>query len=100
MAQPMNTAGTSASTGRILYLMGVPHGHTQYSVGHTSERRALVGWIKLSIMDRETEGTIPTPDLNTFTQWILTGANFPAASHLIKSEGSDVVPHTHHYFSS
>ncbi len=73
---------------------GVPHGHTQYSVGRTSERRALVDWIKLSITDTESEGTIPTPDLNAFTWWILTGANFPAASHLIESGGSDVVPHT------
>ncbi len=40
-----------------------------------SERRALVGWIKLSIMDKETEGTVPTPNLNAFPQWILTGAN-------------------------
>ncbi len=43
---------------------GVPNGHTQYSEGRTSERRALVVWIKLSIMDKETEGTVPTPDLN------------------------------------
>ncbi len=50
-------------------------------------------------MDRETEGTVPAPDLNAFLQWILTGANFPAASHFIESGGSDVVPHTHHYFS-
>ncbi len=43
----------------------VPQGHTQYSEGHTSERRALVVWIKLSITDTETKGTVPTPDLNT-----------------------------------
>ncbi len=42
----------------------VPHSHTQYSAGRTSERRALVVWIILSIMDSETEGTIPTHDLN------------------------------------
>ncbi len=26
-------------------------------------------------MDKETEGTVPTPNPNAFTQWILTGAN-------------------------
>ncbi len=31
-----------------------------------SERRALVGWIILSIMDTETEGTILTPNHNAF----------------------------------
>ncbi len=40
-----------------------------------SERRALVGWIKLSITDKETEGTVPAPNLNALFQWILTGAN-------------------------
>ncbi len=54
----------------------VLQGHTQYSEGHTSERRALVVWIKLSITDTETEGTIPTPDLNALSQWILMGAEF------------------------
>ncbi len=52
----------------------VPHSHTQYSAGHTSERRALVVWITLSIMDSETEGTVPTHDLDALSQWIPTGA--------------------------
>ncbi len=51
-------------------------------------------------MDTESEGTVPTPDLNAFTQWILMGANFPAASHFIEPGGSNVVPHTHCYGSS
>ncbi len=72
----MNAAGASASTGRILYLGRVPYSHAQYSAGRTSERRALVVWIKLSITDTESEGTIPTPGLNAFTQQILTGAYF------------------------
>ncbi len=81
-------------------LRRVPNDYTQYSVSCTSERRALVVWITLSITDTESEGTVPTPDLNAFTQWILTGAYFPAASHLIESEGSYVVPLTYHYYSS
>ncbi len=56
--------------------------------------------IELSIMDTESEGTVPTPDLNAFTQWILTGAYFPAASHFIEPRGSNVVPHTHRHCSS
>ncbi len=59
-----------------------------------------MSWIKLSIMDTESQGTVPTLDLNAFTQWILTGADFPVASHFIEPGGSDVVPHTHRYFSS
>ncbi len=78
----------------------VPRDHSQYSEGRTSERRALVGWITLSITDTESKGTVPTPDFNAFTQWILTGAYFPTASHFIESGGSDVVPLTHRYFSS
>ncbi len=53
----------------------VLQGHTQYSEGCTSERRALVGWIILSIMDTETEGTVPTPNHNAFSWQILMGAN-------------------------
>ncbi len=56
--------------------MRVPRSHAQYSVDCTSERRALVVWITLSIMDTVTEGTVPTPNLNAFSWWILTGANF------------------------
>ncbi len=51
----------------------VPKGHTQYSAGCTSERRALMVWIILSITDSETKGTVPTHDLNALSQWILTG---------------------------
>ncbi len=51
-------------------------------------------------MDTEPEGTVPTPDLNAFTQWILTGAYFPMVLHFIESRGSDMVPLTHRYFSS
>ncbi len=54
--------------------MRVPQGHTQYSEGRTSERRALVVWITLSIMDTETEGTVPTPHLKAFSWLILAGA--------------------------
>ncbi len=76
MAQPMYAAGASASMGRILYLGRVPNSHAQYSVGRTTERRALVVWIILSITDTESEGTVPTPGLKAFTQWILAGAYF------------------------
>ncbi len=55
--------------------MWVLRDHTQYSVGRTSERRALVVWITLSITDTVTEGTVPTPNLNAFSWWILAGAN-------------------------
>ena len=46
--------------------MRVPSGHAQYSADCMSERRALIVWITLSIMDTVTEGTIPTPNLNAF----------------------------------
>ncbi len=59
-----------------------------------------MGWITLSITDTESEGTVSTPDLNAFTQWILMCAYFPTASHFIESRGSNVVPHTHRYVSS
>ncbi len=42
---------------------------------HTSERRALVDWITLFIADTDTEGTDPTPNLETFLRRILMGAN-------------------------
>ncbi len=75
MVQPMYAAGASASTGRILYLGWVLNSHALYCADRTSERRALVVWIILSIMDTKSEGTVPTPGLNAFTQWILMGAN-------------------------
>ncbi len=52
----------------------VLHDHTQYSVGCTSKRRALVVWIILSITDIFAEGTGPTPNLNAFSWRILAGA--------------------------
>ena len=34
-----------------------------------------MGWITLFIMDTDTEGTVPTPNLETFLRRILAGAN-------------------------
>ncbi len=66
----------------------VHFGHPQYSEGRTSERRALVDRILLSVMDNRTVGTVfPLLTSMPFPSGSWQALIFPAASHFIRSEG-------------